>query len=108
MRTASESLTGWIAAALLALAAVVAVLVTGGARPAPAMTNAPDPNAGLLRDFLDGKFDSAGHPINARVTEAETLCATAGAPHDGALRLDKACEAALPGAEQRGDLVVSV
>jgi pyroglutamyl-peptidase len=68
-----------------------------------------DPNAGLLRDFLDGKFDSAGHPLNSRVTEAEVMCANAGTPHDGVIRLDKACESnTFAGLEQAGQLVVNV
>lgn len=69
-----------------------------------------DPNAGLLRDFLDGKFDSAGHPVNARVSEAETLCPTAGVPHNGSIRLsnNKTCEGTLSGSEQYGDLVASM
>jgi len=63
-----------------------------------AATSSPssDPNAGLLRDFLDGKFDGAGHPINARVTTADQLCAST-----------FPCIGNLPGAEQSGDLVVS-
>ena len=69
-----------------------------------------DPNAGLLRDFLDGKFDSAGHPVNARVTEAESLCPDAGVPHNGSIRLSnsKTCMGTLSGSEQIGDLVASM
>lgn len=69
-----------------------------------------DPNAGLLRDFLDGKFNSAGHPVNARVTEAESLCPDAGVPHNGAIRLsnNKTCTGTLSGSEQNGDLVASM
>ena len=104
-----KSLSGCILAALAGLAAVAAtIMMTGCAtNAAPASSDPADPNAGLLRDFLDGKFDSAGHPLNARVTEAETLCPTAGSPHDGAIRLDATCVGNLPGAEQSGDLVVS-
>jgi hypothetical protein len=68
---------------------------------------APNPNAGLLRDFLDGKFDGAGHPFNGRVTEGELLCAPAGPIIDSAVRLDAACHATLPGAEQSGDMIVN-
>ena len=114
MRTASspQQLTGCIAAALLGLAlvAITAELVGCAADPGPVAQDPVDPNAGLLRDFLDGKFDGAGHPINARVTEAETLCADAGSPHDGAIRLDatRACESdKLAGVAQQGDLVVN-
>lgn len=68
-----------------------------------------NPNAGLLRDFLDGKFDAAGHPLNARVTEAESMCASVGTPHNGAIRLSEtACEGIVPGSEQQGDLVASL
>lgn len=69
-----------------------------------------DPNAGLLRDFLDGKFDSAGHPLNARVIEAESLCPTAGVPHNGAIRMSNGslCIGTLSGSEQNGDLVASL
>jgi pyroglutamyl-peptidase len=53
----------------------------------------------MFRDFLDGKFDGAGHPLNARVIDGATLC--------GSTRLDATCTASLPGAEQSGDLVVN-
>jgi len=76
--------------------------------PDEEMPAVDDPNAGLLRDFLDGKFDSAGHPINARVTEAESMCAAFGTPHNGAIRLTKTCEGIVPGSEQSGDLVASL
>jgi pyroglutamyl-peptidase len=102
------SLSSCIAAALAGLAAVTATMIlTGCAIDEPGTSDPADPNAGLLRDFLDGKFDGAGHPINARVTEAETLCPTAGSPHDGAIRLSGTCAGSLAGAEQSGDLVVS-
>jgi len=89
---------------------VVFVLLVGCVPPDP-MQEMPidDPNAGLLRDFLDGKFDSAGHPLNARVSEAEILCPTAGAPHNGSIRLkDAVCTGAVVGSEQTGDLVISL
>ncbi len=50
-----------------------------------------NPNAGLFRDFLDGKFDAAGHPLNAVV-----LAATPNA------------DVALPTGVQDGDLVANV
>lgn len=100
-----RSISGCIVAALAGLAAVTAtIVITGCAASGP---TAADPNAGLLRDFLDGKFDGAGHPINARVTEAADLCPGAGSPHDGVLRLDATCTGALVGGEQTGNLVVS-
>jgi pyroglutamyl-peptidase len=102
------SLSGCIVAALAGLAAVSATALLTGCATDPAVSSDPaDPNAGLLRDFLDGKFDGAGHPLNARVTEAETLCPNAGSPHDGSIRLGSVCAGALAGAEQTGDLVVS-
>jgi len=106
------SYSGCIAAALLGLAAVTASLILSGCTVPGPTDDDPvmdDPNAGLLRDFLDGKFDSAGHPLNARVTEAETLCPQAGVPHNGAIRLEGgACQGAIAGSEQTGDLVASV
>ncbi len=64
-----------------------------------------DPNAGLLRDFLDGKYDGAGHPINAIVTEAEALCQ--GSVSDGAVELAAACSGSVNGGQQVGDLIAS-
>jgi hypothetical protein len=106
----SHSLTGCITAALLGLAAVVtSATLSGCATPGDDDLVTEDPNAGLLRDFLDGKYDAAGHPLNARVTEGEILCAHAGVPHNGAIRLSEApCQGTIPGSEQHGDLVASV
>jgi len=84
------------------------LVLVGCASPEPEPTPTSDPNAGLLRDFLDGKFDSAGHPLNARVTEAETLCPESGTPLDRAMRLKKACVGTPLGFEQNGDLLASV
>ena len=104
MRTLdSRSLARWITAALVGVAACTS--------PEPADEEVPtnNPNAGMLRDFLDGKFDSAGHPLNARVTEAEILCASAGVPHNGAIRLTSSpCVGQLGGSEQQGDMVASL
>ncbi len=101
----SDSLQGCIAASLLGLAAVAAVATLTGCTT-PEDAPAANPNEGLLRDFLDGKFDGAGHPLNARVTEAEAICT--GSVRDGSIRLDRACTGALAGTEQRGDLVASL
>jgi pyroglutamyl-peptidase len=107
-----SSYSGCIAAALVGLAAVAAsALISGCVVPEPAdePPMMDDPNAGLLRDFLDGKFDSAGHPLNARVTEAESLCPQAGVPHNGAIRISTTpCTGPISGSEQSGDLVASV
>ena len=105
VRAASESLSGCIAAALVGLAAVAITAELCGCAEQPA---APaDPNANMLRDFLDGKFDGDGHPINSRVTQAAALCGKTGS---GDVRLgsgDVCTSTALAGAEQQGDLVVS-
>jgi pyroglutamyl-peptidase len=91
---------------VIALALLASCTVTEPGDEAP-MTD--DPNAGLLRDFLDGKFDAAGHPLNARVTEAESLCPHAGVPHNGAIRISTTpCQGAISGSEQNGDLVASL
>jgi pyroglutamyl-peptidase len=114
MSASSEpsSYSGCIAAALLGLAAVAAsALLCGCTVPEPSEEPPmmDDPNAGLLRDFLDGKFDSAGHPLNARVTEAESLCPQAGVPHNGAIRISTMpCTGEIAGSEQSGDLVASL
>ncbi len=105
-------LVGWTAAALVGLAAVVVTtLVSGCASDPGAPTIDPNdptnPNHGLLRDFLDGKFDGAGHPINAKLNEGETICASAGTANGHALRLTGACTAKISGGEQAGDLVAN-
>ncbi len=89
-------LAGWTAAALAGLAAVVVTAIfTGCATDPLGSATAGDPNAGLLRDFLDGKFDGAGHPINAVVTSRP--CA----------ELGSTCTAAISGGEQSGQLVAN-
>jgi pyroglutamyl-peptidase len=52
------------------------------------------PNEGMFRDFVDGKFDGAGHPFNARVIDASAC--------------GGGCALALDGAAQRGELTVGV
>ena len=82
-------------AAPLALAtAVAAGCATEVAPPEPS-----SPNAGMFRDFVDGKLDGAGHPLNARVTDGAALCgdATLAAP----------CRGGFDGGAQRGELVVN-
>lgn len=76
------------------LAALAGLALIGCAVPEEPV----NPNEGMLRDFVDGKFDSAGHPLNARVTEAETLCPSGRLP----------CQGAIAGTEQHGDLVASL
>lgn len=43
-------------------------------RPPAAETSPDSLPDGLYRDFLDGKFDAAGHPLDAEVWEAESDC----------------------------------
>lgn len=82
---------GWTTAAVCGLAAVVlaALFGTGCGTDPGVAPGAGDPNAGLLRDFLDGKFDGAGHPLNARVTDGSKL------------------PGVIAGGEQYGDLVAN-
>ena len=77
--------------------ALIPLLALVGCADAPEATD--DPNAGLLRDFLDGKYDAAGHPVNARVFEAETLC-------NGQV-LRGACDFTVPDGVMSGELVVN-
>ena len=93
MRTAPPSLI-YAALAGLVVVATTAVL-TGCATDAAAPV--VDPNAGLLRDFLDGKFDGDGHPLNAVTTRADALCPGGVAP----------CKGAVGGGAQQGDLQIS-
>lgn len=69
-----------------------------------------DPNEGLLRDFIDGKYDAAGHPLNAKVVEADRLLddnAECGSRRDGVIELRAACEVALPMGADMGNLLVN-
>ncbi len=82
-----------------------------------ACTDAPDglepiddPNDGLLRDFVDGKYDAAGHPLNAKVVEADHLLrdnADCGTRRDGVVELRSGCEIVLPMGADTGGLVVN-
>jgi pyroglutamyl-peptidase len=95
----------WTAAACAGLAAVVLAALFGGCASEPAAVT--NPNANFLRDFLDGKFDGDGHPLNARINEGEVICAGAGDVNDASVRLSGACTAAVMGGEQAGDLVAN-
>lgn len=53
-----------------------------------------NPNEGLLRDFLDGKFDAAGHPVNARVLEGDACTA-------------RGCDFTIPDGAMTGELTVN-
>jgi pyroglutamyl-peptidase len=75
------------------LAIVTACTTTSADEP----TN---PNDGMLRDFLDGKFDAAGHPLNAKVIDAGDAC--------GAHRLAGPCEGNIPDGARSGSLIANV
>jgi pyroglutamyl-peptidase len=62
----------------------------------------------MFRDFVDGKFDGAGHPLNARVTAATALCPALDAGDDGAVALTARCAGPIAGGEQHGALAVSI
>ncbi len=64
-----------------------------------------DPNAGLLRDFVDGKFDDAGHPLNAKVIPAPAACGDSDGA--GAIALDATCELPLPAGAMAGRLTLN-
>ncbi|CAN5899003.1 hypothetical protein BH11MYX3_BH11MYX3_01070 [soil metagenome] len=87
----------------LALAGVVAAT---GCTEAPGDEVAADPNDGLLRDFLDGKFDDAGHPLNAKVLEADGITC-AGARRNGVVELQATCDVLLPMGAELGGLTVN-
>jgi pyroglutamyl-peptidase len=56
----------------------VILLALGACVPdatAPGESRRDSARDGLYRDFLDGKFDEAGHPLGAVVWDAETACA---------------------------------
>ncbi len=78
---------------------ILPLLLLGACATLPEAPEETDPNAGLLRDFLDGKFDGAGHPLNARSIDAQTLC--------GGQALTGPCTASLVGTEQHGDMQVN-
>jgi pyroglutamyl-peptidase len=84
-----------IFAALAGLLAVAATAVLTGCGAPDATPD--DPNAGLLRDFLDGKFDGDGHPLNAVTTQASLICPSGAAP----------CKGAVGGGAQQGDLQIN-
>src|SRR4051812_36340183 len=66
------------------------------------------PNDGMLRDFVDGKFDAAGHPLNAKVVTAAQLSAdvSCGTVRNGAVQLRNGCRVELPAGADGGNLVV--
>ena len=87
------------------LAAVVFAALTGGCTDAPGTGEAEAPNDGLLRDFVDGKYDAAGHPLNAKVMEAQRICGAPGGT--GVVELHGTCDIALPDGAEYGGLTVN-
>ncbi len=86
----------------LALAGLVAV---GCAEATSTETVADDPNDGLLRDFVDGKFDDAGHPLNAKVVEGTHL--GCGTKRGSVYQLTSRCDVTMPQGAEVGGLTVS-
>lgn len=74
--------------------AVMTSLLLGACAAAPEAEPADSPNEGMFQDFLDGKYDSAGHPLNAKVFDHEGTCETA-------------CSFELPANAQRGPLMAN-
>ncbi len=65
-----------------------------------------DPNAGLLRDFIDGKYDELGHPLNAKVVGASMLPCS-GPVSNGVVQLTGVCKIMLPEGAEAGGLTVN-
>lgn len=72
----------------------------------PGIPASEDPNDGLLRDFMDGKFDDAGHPLNAKVVDADAI-ASCGPTRNGAVELRTTCDVAMPMGAELGGLTVN-
>ncbi|MBL0215068.1 MAG: hypothetical protein IPQ07_14420 [Myxococcales bacterium] len=87
-------------------ALALAGLAAAGCAETPGTEPAVDPNEGLLRDFLDGKFDDAGHPLNAKVLEGDRITCE-GVRSDGALELTSSCDVLLPMGAEVGGLTVN-
>ena len=87
------------------LAAVVFAALTGACTDTPGTAEPEAPNDGLLRDFIDGKYDAAGHPLNAKVLDAQGVCGTPGGT--GTVELRGTCDIALPDGAEYGGLTVN-
>ncbi|MBA3463896.1 MAG: hypothetical protein H0T46_28320 [Deltaproteobacteria bacterium] len=83
-----------------------ALALVSACAEAPDQVAPADPNEGLLRDFIDGKFDDAGHPLNAKVVADERLTCE-GIRRDGAVELTSSCDVELPAGAELGGLVVN-
>jgi pyroglutamyl-peptidase len=77
------------------------------AGPASPDDDNPTDELDLFRDFKDGKYDSAGHPLNASVTEAENICADVGTVGNSAVALRNACRGTLVGSKRTDTIAVS-
>ncbi|HEY3352782.1 MAG TPA: pyroglutamyl-peptidase I [Polyangia bacterium] len=91
------------ATATLAVALLAASCSPAGDAAQPGRTSRDSDPDGLFRDFLDGKYDGAGHPLGATVFEAEAACGPAGvreaegwAAHAGAAAAGVLCRATTP------------
>ena len=81
-------------------------LAAAGCAEAPAQEVIPDdPNDGLLRDFIDGKFDDAGHPLNAKIVEGSRL--GCGTRRGEVYQLSGTCDVSMPTGAEVGGLTVS-
>ncbi len=81
-------------------------LAAAGCAEAPAQEPvADDPNDGLLRDFIDGKFDDAGHPLNAKIVEGDRL--GCGVRRGDVFQLQASCDVSMPLGAEVGGLTVS-
>ncbi|CAN5919059.1 hypothetical protein BH11MYX2_BH11MYX2_35390 [soil metagenome] len=91
-----------------AAAASVLVLVgSAGCAEQPSAPEERDPNEGLLRDFLDGKYDDAGHPFNSKVVDASAVTGC-GAAIDGGVQLKTGCAIQLPEGATGTDLIANI
>lgn len=82
---------------------------SGPATPGPAVGVEPNPRDGLLRDFLeDGKFDEAGRPLSAHVTEPASVCTGEVGPDGGLILGAAGCDGPLAGSTQAGELTLDV
>lgn len=88
-------------------AIALAGLAAAGCAEAPSTETAETvgPNDGLLRDFIDGKFDDAGHPLNAKILEGDLL--GCGTKQGSAYRLTSRCDVTMPQGAEVGGLTVS-
>jgi len=102
-------------ALLVLLCGLAACAPDGSAADGDDVAEAGALDGALLRDFTgDGKFDEAGHPLNARVTEAEAVCRGRGKRWTRVFEIDarrdgagEVCRGPLDGGEQRGELTLS-